>query len=148
MVHNKKILIIKHGSTGDIFMSFNVLKSIINHNPNITICSTKTGFKTLKLLNSNFKEITDDRGKFIETIKVLLKIKKKKFDYIIDLQNSTRSSTYLLFIKLFSNAKSNGTSKELIENKSAKCNRVFIFKIDLEFPQLSFFFFDLQPRIW
>ena len=110
MVHNKKILIIKHGSTGDIFMSFNVLKSIINHNPNITICSTKTGFKTLKLLNSNFKEITDDRGKFIETIKVLLKIKKKKFDYIIDLQNSTRSSIYLLFIKLFSNAKSNGTS--------------------------------------
>ena len=76
MVHNKKILIIKHGSTGDIFMSFNVLKSIINYNPNITICSTKTGFKTLKLLNSNFKEITDDRGKFIETIKVLLKLKK------------------------------------------------------------------------
>ena len=79
MVHNKKILIINHGATGDIFMSFNVLKSIINHNPNITICSTKTGFKTLKLLNSNFKEITDDRGKFIETIKVLLKIKKKKY---------------------------------------------------------------------
>ncbi len=110
MAHNKKILIIKHGSTGDIFMSFNVIKSIINYNPNTTICSTKTGFKTLKLLNCNFKEITDDRGRFIDTIKVLLKIKKKKFDYVIDLQNSTRSSTYLLFIKLFSNAKSNGTS--------------------------------------
>lgn len=110
MVNNKKILIIKHGSTGDIFMSFNVLKSIKNHYPNITICSTKTGFKTLKLLNSKFKEITDERGKFIETIKVLLKIKKKKFDYVIDLQNSTRSSFYLLFIKLFTNAESNGTS--------------------------------------
>ena len=94
MVHNKKILIIKHGSTGDIFMSFNVLKSIINITLILLFVAPKLA-KTLKLLNSNFKEITDDRGKFIETIKVLLKL-KKKFDYIIDLQNSTRSSIYLL----------------------------------------------------
>ena len=110
MVNNKNILIIKHGSTGDIFMSFNVLKRIINHNPNITICSTKIGLKTFKLLNSNFEEIVDERGNTIETLKVLLKIKKKNFDYVIDLQNSTRSSLYLLFVKLFTNSQSNGTS--------------------------------------
>ena len=79
MVNNKNVLIIKHGSTGDIFMSFNVLKRIINHNPNITICSTKIGLKTFRLLNSNFEEIVDERGNTIETLKVLLKIKKKKF---------------------------------------------------------------------
>ena len=110
MVNNKNILVIKHGSTGDIFMSFNALKSILNYSPNITICSTKTGLKTFRLLNSNFNEIIDERGKIIQTLKVLLKIKKKRFDYIIDLQNSTRTSIYLLFIKLFTKAQSNGTS--------------------------------------
>ena len=110
MVNNKNILVIKHGSTGDIFMSFNALKSILNFSPNITICSTKTGLKTFRLLNSHFNEIIDERGKIIQTLKVLLKIKKKRFDYIIDLQNSTRTSIYLLFIKLFTKAQSNGTS--------------------------------------
>ena len=110
MVNNKNILVIKHGSTGDIFMSFNALKSIFNYSPNITICSTKTGLKTFRLLNSHFNEIIDERGKIIQTLKVLLKIKKKRFDYIIDLQNSTRTSIYLLFIKLFTKAQSNGTS--------------------------------------
>ncbi len=110
MVNNKNILVIKHGSTGDIFMSFNALKSILNYSPNITICSTKTGLKTFRLLNSHFNEIIDERGKIIQTLKVLLKIKKKRFDYIIDLQNSTRTSIYLLFIKLFTKAQSNGTS--------------------------------------
>ena len=110
MVNNKNILVIKHGSTGDIFMSFNALKSILNYSPNITICSTKTGLKTFRLLNGHFNEIIDERGKIIQTLKVLLKIKKKRFDYIIDLQNSTRTSIYLLFIKLFTKAQSNGTS--------------------------------------
>ena len=110
MVNNKNILVIKHGSTGDIFMSFNALKSILNYSPNITICSTKTGLKTFRLLNNHFNEIIDERGKIIQTLKVLLKIKKKRFDYIIDLQNSTRTSIYLLFIKLFTKAQSNGTS--------------------------------------
>ena len=78
MVNNKNILVIKHGSTGDIFMSFNALKSILNYSPNITICSTKTGLKTFRLLNSHFNEIIDERGKIIKTLKVLLNIKKKK----------------------------------------------------------------------
>ena len=78
MLNNKNVLIIKHGSTGDIFMSFNVLKSIMNYRPNITICSTKAGIETFKLLNINFNQIIDERGKSIATLKVLLKIKKKK----------------------------------------------------------------------
>ena len=110
MLKDKNILVIKHGSTGDIFMSFNALKSILDYNPNITICSTKTGLKTFRLLNSHFNEIIDERGKIIQTLKVLLKIKKKRFDYVVDLQNSTRTSIYLLFIKLFTKAQSNGTS--------------------------------------
>lgn len=110
MVNNKNILILKHGSTGDIFMSFNVIKSILIYYPNITICSTKIGLKTFRLLNIHFEEMVDERGNTLETLKVLLKIKKKKFDYIIDLQNSTRSNLYLFFVKLFTNTQSNGTS--------------------------------------
>lgn len=110
MVNNKNILVIKHGSSGDIFMAFNVLRSILRYSPNITICSTKIGIKTFKLLNKHFNEIIDERGNFIETFKVLLQIKKNRFDYIIDLQNSTRTSIYMLFIKLFTRAQSNGTS--------------------------------------
>ncbi len=110
MLNNKNVLVIKHGSIGDIFLAFNALINIMNQNPNITICSTKIGIKTFRLLNIRFNEIIDDRGKSIETLKVLLKIKKLKFDYVIDLQNSTRSSFYLLFIKIFTNAISNGTS--------------------------------------
>ena len=41
---------------------------------------------------------------------IVLKFIKKNFDYVIDLQNSTRSSLYLLFVKLFTNSQSNGTS--------------------------------------
>ena len=110
MFKNKNILIIKHGSTGDIFMSFNIVKSIKKFSSKITICSTKNGHKIFKLLNIQYNEIIDERGKIIDTLKVLSKIKKKKFDYVIDLQNSTRSAIYLLFIKFFTNSQSNGTS--------------------------------------
>ena len=72
MFKNKNILIIKHGSTGDIFMSFNIIKSIKKSSSKITICSTRNGLKLFKLLNIQYNEIIDERGKIIDTLKVPL----------------------------------------------------------------------------
>ena len=110
MISNKKILIIKHGALGDIFMSFKSIKSISNCYSNITICSTNSGFKALKMLDVKFEKIFDNRGNLYETSLVLKKIISKKFDIVIDLQNSKRSSMYLCFLKIFCSSELNGTS--------------------------------------
>ena len=111
-MNNKKVLIFKHGSIGDIFMAFSSITSIIEYYENITICSTKSGFKTLDLLNKSFEKIEDNRSKnFFTNIKVVRKIIKENFDIVIDLQNSGRTSFYLLILKIFANTITNGTSR-------------------------------------
>jgi len=111
-MNNKKVLIFKHGSIGDIFMAFSSITSIIEYYENITICSTKSGFKTLDLLNKSFQKIEDNRSKnFFTNIKVVRKIIKENFDIVIDLQNSGRTSFYLLILKIFANTITNGTSR-------------------------------------
>ena len=111
-MNNKKVLILKHGSIGDIFMAFSSITSIIEFYENITICSTKSGFKTLDLLNKSFEKIEDNRSKNILTnIKIIRKLLKENFDVVIDLQNSNRTSFYLFIFKVFSNAITNGTSR-------------------------------------
>ena len=110
MISNKKILIIKHGALGDIFMSFKSIESISNYYSNITICSTNSGFQALKMLDVKFEKIIDNRGNPFETLSVLKKIISKKFDIVIDLQNSKRSSIYLCFMRIFSSSQLNGTT--------------------------------------
>lgn len=112
MIPKKKILIIKHGSVGDIFMSFDSLEAISDLYGSLTLCSTKNGFKLFELLNINFNKIIDNRSKnpFLN-LKVIFQIINGKFDLVIDLQNSKRTSVYLFFLKLFTKSISNGTSK-------------------------------------
>ena len=50
MFKNKNILIIKHGSTGDIFMSFNIVKSIKKFSSKITICSTQKWPQNIQII--------------------------------------------------------------------------------------------------
>lgn len=107
---SNKVLIIKHGALGDIFMSFDSIKSIHNTYLDITICSTQSGLNTLDLLGFKFDKILDNRHGIIESLKVLKKIVDGKFDIIFDLQNSKRTSSYLLFLRLFTSSVSNGTS--------------------------------------
>jgi ADP-heptose:LPS heptosyltransferase len=57
-----------------------------------------------------FDEILiDNRKNFFLTILIFKKILQLKFDLIIDLQNSKRTSTYALLLRLFSKVKINGT---------------------------------------
>ena len=111
----KKILIIKHGAIGDIFMAFNSIEAISKYYSDITICSTNSGFKALDMLEIKFNKIFDNRGNFFVTLNILKVIIRKKFDLIIDLQNSNRTSIYMFFFRIFSSSILNGTS--LFANK-------------------------------
>ena len=112
---NKKILIIKHGAIGDIFMAFNCIEAIFNYHSNITICSTTSGFKALDMLEIKYNKIIDNRANLFTSFSVLKKIISKKFDLVIDLQNSKRTSIYIFFLRIFNSSILNGTS--LFANK-------------------------------
>ena len=105
-----KVLIIKHGSIGDIFMSLNSVSAIKKIYSDITILSTKSGLRIFDESDFNFKKIIDNRSGFINTFKILMKIINQDFEIIIDLQNSQRTSIYLFVLKYFSNSITNGTS--------------------------------------
>jgi len=106
----QRVLIIKHGSIGDIFLSFDSVKAIQKKYSDVTLLSTNTWHKIFDDLDFNLKKIIDNRQGFFNTFKILFRIISQKFDIIIDLQNSKRTSFYLLILKLLSNSISNGTS--------------------------------------
>jgi ADP-heptose:LPS heptosyltransferase len=105
-----RVLIIKHGSIGDIFMSLDAVKAIQKKYFDITLLSTNSGHRIFDDTDFNFKKIIDNRRGFFDTCKILFRIIVQKYDIIIDLQNSKRTSFYLLILKLLSNSISNGTS--------------------------------------
>ena len=106
----QRVLIIKHGSIGDIFLSFDSVKAIQKKYSDVTLLSTNAGHKIFDDLDFNLKKIIDNRQGFFNTFKILFRIISQKFDIVIDLQNSKRTSFYLLILKLLSNSISNGTS--------------------------------------
>ena len=53
--------------------------------------------------------LLDNRKNFILTILIFKQILQLKFDLIIDLQNSKRTSIYALLLRLLSKVKINGT---------------------------------------
>lgn len=103
-----RILLIKHGSLGDIIFSLPVMNSIFIHKKNIKI-DLLTEDRYIKFLTkTNFfkKFLIDNRtNNLFITIILLIKILGNKYDLIIDLQNSKRTSYYNLFFRLFSNVK-------------------------------------------
>ena len=107
----KKILLIKHGSLGDIISSTSAINDIKKH---------FTGDKIYILTSNKFKDffydlnffdkiIIDNREGISKTIDVIKKIFNLKIDLIIDLQNSKRTSVYALILRIFSKIKINGT---------------------------------------
>ena len=102
------ILVIKHGSLGDIFLSLGAIQSIRQHYPDA---------KLFFLTQSNYKNILnkfpdvdtileDNRGPIIQSIfKIVGLINKYQIKLIIDLQNSSRTQIYNFFIKFLTNAK-------------------------------------------
>ena len=107
----KNILVVKHGSLGDIAFSLLAMASIRTHFINSNIDLLTEG-KYVNFLNKsgNFNSIIEDnRTGILSTLKVILNIKKNKYDLIIDLQNSKRTNYYWLLLKNFSKIKINGS---------------------------------------
>jgi len=107
----KKILIIKHGSLGDIISATSVLKDIRdNYLKDEIIILTSNKYKNF-LLDSHLvnKVLVDDRKGLIASIYFINKILKMDIDLVINLQNSNRTTIYELCFRLFTSAKINGT---------------------------------------
>ena len=107
----KNILIIKHGSLGDIISATSVLKDIRDHyiNDQIIILTTNK-FKNF-FLESPFVNnvLVDNREGIVKSLIIVSKIIKVKVDLIIDLQNTRRTTIYEFFFRLFTFAEINGT---------------------------------------
>ena len=103
-----KILIIKHGSLGDLVLSFGAIKTLNHHYPNDDLyLLTQSNYKNIFIKLPYVKEILiDNRSSIIQSIINYLKIiKKNKFDLVVDLQNSNRTQIYHLFTRVFTNTK-------------------------------------------
>ena len=102
------ILIIKHGSLGDIFLSIGAIQTIKLHYPYAKLfLLTQSNYKNIL---QNLPEVDtileDNRGFIIQSIlNILGFIKNYKISLIIDLQNSSRTQIYNFFIRLFMNTK-------------------------------------------
>ena len=102
------ILVIKHGSLGDLVLSFGAIKTLRENYPNsniylLTQSNYKQIFKNLPYVN---EILVDNRISIFPSVKnILKKVKEKKIDLLIDLQNSTRTEIYNLFIKIFTKCK-------------------------------------------
>ena len=85
------ILVIKHGSLGDIFLSIGAIQTIRNHYPSARlILLTQSNYKKILMNLPDVDTILeDDRGFVIQsTIKLIRYVKKYQISLIIDLQNS------------------------------------------------------------
>ena len=104
------ILIIKHGSLGDIAQASGAIQDICDHHSTDDIFLLTTSlYIDLFRKNSSLKEIILDkrlsRFNLIYLYNLMKKIKKNKFTKVYDLQNSSRTSFYKKI--LFPNANLN-----------------------------------------
>ena len=104
------ILIIKHGSLGDIAQASGAIQDIcINHSTDDIFLLTTNPYLDLFKKNNSLKEIILDkrlsRFNLIYLYSLMKKIKKNKFTKVYDLQNSSRTSFYKKI--LFPNANLN-----------------------------------------
>ena len=104
----KKILIIKHGSLGDIIFALPALASIREAYDDAQIYIL-TENKYINFFNrwNIFDFLLSDNRKenFFKSLNKLFKLRNIQFDLIIDLQNSQRTSLYNLFFRIFYSAK-------------------------------------------
>ena len=102
------ILIIKHGSLGDLIVSFGAMKTLRVNYPNSNIyLLTQSNYKKIFINLPYVNEILiDDRIAIFPSLKNLLSIvKEKNINLVFDLQNSTRTEIYNFFLKIFTKCK-------------------------------------------
>ena len=113
----KKILVIKHGSLGDIVFALEPILAIQNkfNNTEIDLVTEEKFIPLFKKMNLFHQFLIDNRKGFFATIALFNKIVFGKYDLVIDLQNSKRTNLYHFFIKIFSKAKINGSRSNVHE---------------------------------
>ena len=105
------ILVVKHGSLGDIAFSLFAMATIRKffNDSNIDLI-TENRYANFLKKSGNFNLIIEDSRKgLVNTLKVIFKIYNNKYDLIIDLQNSKRTNYYWFLLKFFSKSKINGS---------------------------------------
>ena len=101
----KKILVIKHGSLGDIIFALPSMISIRKKFPEALVyLLTEEKYVSLLMKPKIFDKIIIDNRKdfFFKSIFNVFKLLKMEYDTVIDLQNSKRTSIYNLVFRLFS----------------------------------------------
>tara|TARA_B100000989_G_scaffold54793_1_gene36806 strand:- start:339 stop:1262 length:924 start_codon:yes stop_codon:yes gene_type:complete len=126
-----KILVIKHGSLGDIVFALEAMFSIRNHfkKSNIFILTENKFQKFFEKSNYFDGIILDNRSGVLNSLKVLNILIKNKFNLVIDLQNSKRSNLYNFCLKHLSNSlinshRSNANFKYVIKPKGTETPKI------------------------
>ena len=107
----KKILLIKHGSLGDIVFALEPILAIHKKFNNSVIDLVTEDkfipfFKKIKMFD---QFLIDNRKGFLSSFLLIRKIINGKYDLIIDLQNSKRTNFYHFFTKIFCSSRINGS---------------------------------------
>ena len=107
----KKILLIKHGSLGDIVFALEPILSIHKqfNNSFIDLVTEEKFIPFFKKIKMFDQFLIDNRAGFLPSFSLIRKIIKGKYDLIIDLQNSKRTNFYHFFTKIFSRSRINGS---------------------------------------
>ena len=107
----KKILLIKHGSLGDIVFALEPILSIHNkyNNSVIDLVTEEKFIPFFKKIKMFDQFLIDNREGFFSSFSLIRKIINGKYDLIIDLQNSKRTNFYHFFTKIFSRSRINGS---------------------------------------
>ena len=113
----KKILVIKHGSLGDIVFALEPILAIQKkfNNAVIDLVTEEKFIPFFKKMNMFHQFLIDNRKGFFATCGLINKIIFGKYDLVIDLQNSKRTNLYHFFINIFSKAKINGSRSNVHE---------------------------------
>ena len=129
------ILIIKHGSLGDIAQASGAIQDIFENHPNdkIYLLTTKPYFEIFKK-NPNIHEVILDkrlsRFNIFYLFSLMKELKKHNFFKVFDLQNSSRSTFYKKI--LFPNVNSEKWSSSLTTLPEGKTKEEFDKKSVLE----------------
>ena len=107
----KKILLIKHGSLGDIVFALEPILSIHKqfNNSVINLVTEEKFIPFFKKIKMFDQFLIDNRVSFLSSFSLIRKIINGKYDLIIDLQNSKRTNFYHFFTKIFSRSRINGS---------------------------------------
>ena len=155
----KKILIIKHGSLGDIVFALEPILAIRKkfNNSVINLVTEEKFVSFFKKIKMFDQFLVDNRGGILSTLSLIIKIISGKYDLIIDLQNSKRTNFYHFFIKNLSSSRING-SRSFVHDRyiipvqgqesptQGLYNQLKLLDIDQSNPDLSWLASDKEDK--